>query len=161
VNLRQVIVQVLAPSPVLTARWRRQLYRAAGLRISSAVRIESRSLVKTQHFTVGSGTFINHGIFVDRGSLDIGQNVAVGPGVRFLTTTHEVAGPLCRAGAALEAPIVVGDGVWIGACATVVGPSKVASGCVIAAGAVVVGDTAPNGLYAGVPARRIRELSAE
>jgi hypothetical protein len=35
----------------------------------------------------------------------------------------------------------------------VIGP-----GCVIAAGAVVVSDCKPNGLYAGVPARRLRDL---
>jgi len=32
---------------------------------------------------------------------------------------------------------------------------------VIAAGAVVVHDCAPHGVYAGVPARRIRDLDAE
>lgn len=31
-------------------------------------------------------------------------------------------------------------------------------GCVIAAGAVVTRDAEPDGLYAGVPARRIRSL---
>jgi acetyltransferase-like isoleucine patch superfamily enzyme len=34
----------------------------------------------------------------------------------------------------------------------------VAAGCVTAAGAVVAADTEPDGLYAGVPATRIRDL---
>jgi maltose O-acetyltransferase len=34
----------------------------------------------------------------------------------------------------------------------------VGDGCVIAAGAVVNADCQPDGLYAGVPARRVRDL---
>lgn len=34
----------------------------------------------------------------------------------------------------------------------------VGKGCVVAAGAVVAADCAPNGLYGGVPARRIKDL---
>lgn len=37
----------------------------------------------------------------------------------------------------------------------------IGEGCVIAAGAVVVHDCAPHGVYAGVPAQRIRDLDAE
>jgi acetyltransferase-like isoleucine patch superfamily enzyme len=35
---------------------------------------------------------------------------------------------------------------------------NVGSGCIIAAGALVVRDCEPNGLYAGVPAKRIKDL---
>lgn len=52
----------------------------------------------------------------------------------------------------------VGDGCWIGANATILPGVTVAPGCVIAAGAVVTKDTEPDGLYAGVPARRVRDL---
>ena len=34
----------------------------------------------------------------------------------------------------------------------------IAEGCVIAAGAVVNKSTEPDGLYAGVPARRVKDL---
>ena len=34
----------------------------------------------------------------------------------------------------------------------------VGDGCVLAAGAVVTGDCEPDGLYAGVPARRVKDL---
>jgi maltose O-acetyltransferase len=36
---------------------------------------------------------------------------------------------------------------------------SVAHGCIVAAGAVVVRDTLPDGLYGGVPAIRLRDLS--
>jgi maltose O-acetyltransferase len=160
-NLRQILVQVLAPSPVFTARLRRRLYTAGGLTMAVDVRVESRSLFKAERLVVGAGTFVNHGVFVDQGPLDLGRHVAVGPGVRFLTTTHELADSHCRAGAVIDAPIVVGDGAWIGAGAMIIGPAAIAPGCVVAAGAVLTGDTAPDGLYAGVPARRVRDLPAQ
>nr|WP_246078761.1 DapH/DapD/GlmU-related protein [Modestobacter excelsi] len=55
--------------------------------------------------------------------------------------------------------VIIGRGSWIGAAATVLPGVTVAPGCVIAAGAVVTRDTQPDGLYVGVPARRIRSLA--
>jgi maltose O-acetyltransferase len=34
----------------------------------------------------------------------------------------------------------------------------IGAGCAVAAGAVVTADCEPDGLYAGVPARRVRDL---
>jgi sugar O-acyltransferase (sialic acid O-acetyltransferase NeuD family) len=53
---------------------------------------------------------------------------------------------------------VIGERCTIGLNATVREGLRVAPGCVIAAGAVLTGDTDPNGLYAGVPARRVKTL---
>ncbi|MBR1536811.1 MAG: hypothetical protein IJ630_07725 [Treponema sp.] len=47
--------------------------------------------------------------------------------------------------------------MWIGANVTILDGVTVASGCVLAAGSVVTKSTEPNGVYAGVPARRIKE----
>ncbi|WP_447643573.1 acyltransferase [Nocardioides zeae] len=52
----------------------------------------------------------------------------------------------------------IGNGAWIGARALILPGVSVSEGCVIAAGAVVNRNTEPHGLYAGVPARRIRDL---
>lgn len=50
------------------------------------------------------------------------------------------------------------DGCWLGGNVTVLPGVTIGRGCVIAAGAVVTKSCDPNGLYAGVPARRIRDL---
>jgi len=63
-----------------------------------------------------------------------------------------------RAGENIEAPIVIGDGSWLGQNVSVIAGVTIGAGCMIAAGAGVGSDCEPNGLYAGVPARRIKNL---
>jgi maltose O-acetyltransferase len=63
--------------------------------------------------------------------------------VLFCTSTHIMGSATERAGHVNPQPITIGDGGVIGA------------------GAVVNKDCAPNGMYAGVPARRVKELPVE
>ena len=49
-------------------------------------------------------------------------------------------------------PVVVGEGVWIGANAVILKGSRIGDGAVIAAGAVVRGDIPAGAVAAGVPA---------
>lgn len=60
----------------------------------------------------------------------------------------------------IEAPVTIGRNVWIGANATILPGVTIADNCIIAAGAVVnTSLTQPNTLYAGVPAKAIKQLS--
>nr|WP_243895920.1 acyltransferase [Paenibacillus sp. F411] len=77
----------------------------------------------------------------------------------FCTDTHEIGTSDERGGERKLLPIKVDDGCWIGARVTILPGVTVGQGCIIAAGAVVTKDCEPNGLYAGVPARRIKDLS--
>lgn len=60
-----------------------------------------------------------------------------------------IAAGVCFGGGA-----VVEDRCFIGLNATIRDNVRIASGCLIAAGALVMSDTEPDGLYIGVPARR-------
>lgn len=55
-----------------------------------------------------------------------------------------------------SAPVVIGDGVWIGARATILKGVTIGDGAVVAAGAVVTRDVPAHSLVAGVPARVVR-----
>ena len=79
-------------------------------------------------------------------------------GVMFVTSSHRIGMPGRRAGPLQHQPIKVEDGAWIGAGAMILPGCTVAQGCVVAAGAVVIRSCEPNGLYAGVPAKRIKDL---
>ncbi|CAN5330616.1 N/A [soil metagenome] len=90
--------------------------------------------------------------------ITIGSNVYLGMAVLITTSTHELGPPLRRAGELVVEPVNIEDGVWIGANVTILPGVTIGRGAVVAAGAVVANDLEPNGLYAGVPAVRKREL---
>lgn len=110
---------------------------------------------------IGDGSYINTGSFFEGDPpVVIGRNVAVGPYCRVLTRSHELDRGERRAGPLTYGSVTIGDGTWTGASVTILPGVDVAPGCVIAAGTVVAKSTAPDGLYAGVPAHRIRDLQS-
>ncbi|WP_455665440.1 acyltransferase [Phocaeicola sp.] len=52
---------------------------------------------------------------------------------------------------------VIGDDVWIGFGAIILSGVNVSDGCIIAAGALVTNDTEPYSIYAGMPARKVKD----
>lgn len=57
----------------------------------------------------------------------------------------------------LDSLTEIGDDVWIGFGSIVMGGVKIANGTIIGAGSVVTHDTEPYSIYAGVPAKKIRD----
>ncbi|GAB3072997.1 hypothetical protein GCM10027053_42830 [Intrasporangium mesophilum] len=105
--------------------------------------------------------FLNREVFIEaEAPVRIGRNTLIGPRVTIITATHEIGGPDFRADRLTHLPVTIGDGCWIGAGATILAGVSVGEGCVVGAGAVVTRDADPHGLYAGVPARRVRDLDA-
>ncbi len=86
----------------------------------------------------------------------IGDDCFIGHGVMFVNDRFATGGP-ARGRKELWQPTVIGDRVSIGSNATIM-PVNIASGTVIGAGAVVTKDIENAGVYAGNPARRIKEL---
>ena len=78
--------------------------------------------------------------------------------VTFITSTHEIADRIRRAGKPISEEITVGDGTWIGANVTILPGVNIGSGVIIAAGSVVVHDCEDNSIYAGNPAKLIKKL---
>lgn len=94
---------------------------------------------------VGDGTMIDMGAVLG-GRATVGSNCHIGAGA-------VLAGVIEPASAT---PVVVEDNVLIGANAVVIEGCRIGRGAVVAAGAVVVGDVAPNTVVAGCPARVIK-----
>ena len=158
-HLMWIVRNLVAAALWLHPQVRLRLLRAMGLRFGSGPFLSAPISFKGVKVATGPGCYINSGVYVGRGLLTLGSNVAVGPGVMFITDSHEEGPSGKRAGRGIEMPIEVGDGVWIGARDVIQGDVRVGSGCIIGAGAVVTSDTKPNGLYLGTPARRVRDLS--
>lgn len=107
---------------------------------------------------VGSGCYFNRDSYV-RAQVTIGDDVLVGPFVRFITDLHKIGPSNKRGGPVYREPIVVGNGVWIGGNVTIIGGVTVGDGAIIAAGAVVTKDVPANTIVGGVPAKKIKDLS--
>lgn len=88
-------------------------------------------------------------------SVTIGAGVAIAEQVVIRDSdSHELKSPTVDS--VREAPIVIGDHVWIGLGATVLKGVTIGDGAVVAARAVVTRDVPPRSVVAGVPARVIR-----
>lgn len=112
-----------------------------------------------KNIDIGDGTRINRDVFFDAlDRITLGSNVFVGFQASFITSAHEVGDARKRCGALYARPIVVEDGVWIGACAKIGPGVTLGAGSVISVGAVVMRSVPANSVVAGVPARVVMRL---
>ena len=111
---------------------------------------------------IGDGSFFNFGcVFLDVCPIRIGSTVLVGNNVQFLTPTHpiNVQDRINFWEGAL--PITVGNNVWIGGGAIILGGVTIGENAVIGAGSVVTKDVPANTIVAGNPARTIRTIDPQ
>lgn len=94
----------------------------------------------------------------DTATISIGDCCDLGPGITFVTGSHELGSIERRAGAGFALPIEVGSGCWLGTCSTLLGGAQLMPGTMIGAQALVLPGKYESGLYAGVPAKLIRDL---
>lgn len=150
-------------SAVGGSRWvprvaRRMLYNALGASVRSAPGDQFRFAGLARHLTLGHDVYLNQQVFIEAmAPVSIGDGCALGMQVMILTSHHPI-GADGRWGGTEGRPVTIGDHVWVGARATILPGTTIESDVVIAAGAVVTGRCESGGVYAGVPARRIREL---
>ena len=110
--------------------------------------------------TIGDNTRIGlHNTII--GPVSIGSHVNLAQGVVVTALNHNFADASLRIdeqGVSTSA-VSIGDDVWIGANAVVLPGVSIGSHSVVAAGAVVTKDVAPNTLVGGVPARELKRLA--
>ena len=110
-----------------------------------------------KNIVVGEEVFINaccH--FQDHGGVVIGDGCQIGHNVVFATLNHGLA-PEDRK-YTYPAPIVLGKNLWVGSNATILQGVTIGDNAVVAAGAVVTKDVAPNTIVGGVPAKFIKSI---
>ena len=121
----------------------------------------ARNILIGNHSQIGP-----HAIFWStRAKICIGNYVLIGPRVTIITGDHrtDIVGKHISEVTDAEklpehdADVVIKDGVWIGANVTILKGVTVAEGCVIASGSVVTKNMEPYGIYAGVPAKKIKD----
>lgn len=155
---RNVIQNRIAASYLMPWFLRRGIYNLLGNCVNTN-EVSPHCFLGGYRLHLGKDTFISYQCFFDlTAPVVIGQNCRVAFQTTFITSTHELGGRQMRAGDGIAKPIVIGDGVWVGARVTILPGVTVGDGAVIGAGAVVVSDCEADCIYAGVPARKLRKI---
>ena len=97
-------------------------------------------------------------VIYGHGGVEVGSETLISPHVTIFSSNHKI-GPkvdkIMRAGSDLL-PTKIGEGVWIGAQAVILGGVTIGDGCVVGAGAVVTKDLPAYSVAMGVPAKVVR-----
>jgi len=117
---------------------------------------------------LGENSFTNFGfqcVFMTEGvSAVVGNNVSIAPNVTLVCNSSANNGveintiPYVKDKLTKSAQISIEDDVWIGANVTILPGVKIGKCSVIGAGSVVNQDVEPYSIYAGAPAKKIRDL---
>lgn len=101
---------------------------------------------------IGEGFLIGHpdGIVIN-GNCIIGKNFSIYQGVT-------IGGNMGKIKNGQEAPII-GDNVFVGAGAKILGPVKIGDNCIIGANAVVINNIPKNSVAVGIPAKVIKRVN--
>lgn len=137
---------------------KRGLFGATGVQIANGVKINGGTRIVGQGLVrFGSETWIGLDALIiapHRASVIIGNKCDIGPKVLLNCGSHDIGTSMRRAGQGRADSIQIGDGVWLGAGATILGGAIVGDGCIVGCGAVVLpGRYPPNSLIAGNPAK--------
>lgn len=158
-RLRDVYLNSVLASGLMNQDDRRRALIDLGFSLADDCLIRERCWFGGTTLEVGQGSSVNVGCFFDLlGSVTIGDRCDIGMNVSFITSSHELGEHWRRAGAVLAVDVVIGDGCWIGAGAMILPGVAIGQGCIVAGGSVVNRSCERDGLYAGNPARRIKDL---
>jgi putative colanic acid biosynthesis acetyltransferase WcaF len=133
-----------------------KILRMFGAKIGTGVVIKPGVNIKYPWFLeMGDHCWIGEEVWIDNLALvSIGNNVCLSQGAYLLTGSHDYKK---RSFDLITKPIVLEDGVWIGAKATVCPSVTCHSHSVLAVGSVATGDLEAYSIYQGNPAIKKRE----
>ncbi len=111
------------------------------------------------NFTIGDNVYIGSQCTLDGSErITFGHDVVIAYGVTIVTGSHHIGPRERRAGPYNPRPIIINDGCWIGARATLLPGVTIGRGAIVGAASVVTKDVAPDTIVVGNPARVVRSL---
>jgi acetyltransferase-like isoleucine patch superfamily enzyme len=160
--VKNLVINCLPDFWIINRTVRPALARLCGAQCGAGVILQKGIFYgNPRNLRLGKKCAVSRGAFLDGyDKITMGDNVAVAFGVTFITGTHELGTNEQRAGRLFGNPIVVGDGVWIGALA-IIGPgTEIGAGSMVSAGAAAMHSVPANSLVAGVPGKVVARLQA-
>ena len=107
--------------------------------------------------TIGDNSGIGLGSYI--GTIQIGNNVMIGPEVVILSLDHEYQDlevPIRYQGFRIDRPVIIEDDVWIGTRSIILPGVRIRQGAIIAAGSVVTKEVSNYSIVGGNPAKIIK-----
>ncbi|HUG39955.1 MAG TPA: acyltransferase [Longimicrobiales bacterium] len=102
---------------------------------------------------LGAFCYVN----VAHGAVVLGHDVAVGPGTKIVAHSNHYRRGAAVTAERITADVEIGNNVFIGANCVILPGTKIPDNVVIGAGSVVRGELDADCIYAGAPARKIRQ----
>lgn len=141
---------------MLRARYLAPRMKRAGPNLTVLAGCRFRSI---ENLEVGANVSIGYDNFLQaKGGLRIGDDVSTAPGVKIWSVNHDYDDPdvPVEKQSQTEAPVVIGNNVFIASNAFILPGANLPEGCIVSAGAVVGGKPyRPYSILAGNPARVI------
>jgi len=152
-----VFINVSVPYP---SSFKSFLLRLFGAKVGRGVVIKPNVNIKYPWFLgIGDEVWLGEGAWIDNlADVKIGNNVCVSQGAFILTGNHDYKK---AAFDLLVNPIVIEDGVWVGAKVIVCPGTTLRTHAVITAGSVISKEAKAWAVYSGNPARPIRSRVIE
>ena len=132
-----------------------------GIALDRGVTLVYSGTAKPGKLTIGAHTYVNrHTIFDANHQLTVGQNCMIGP-FCFLTDHDHgtTSGIPIRDQPFIDAPVTIGNDVWIGAHVTVLKGVTIGDGAIIGAASTVTRNIPANTIAVGSPAKPVRQRS--
>jgi maltose O-acetyltransferase len=148
------------PNMVIRSLLARQICAKCGPKVKTLYKAKL-----TTRLEIGANTSIGPNFFpMCYGTLVIGNDVLIAPDVIIVDTSHSYQSldtPIIQQGWEEPNPVIVGDGVWIGARSIILPGVVLGEHSIVAAGSIVTKDVEPYAIVGGNPAKLIHYRTAE
>lgn len=142
-----------------------EIYPNGTITIEKNVKLFGNSIIvgndtEESNITIKEGTKINYNFYVNySGGCFIGKNCAIATNVSIITSSLDYKNvALFSKAKNKNEKVVIEDNCWIGTGAIILPGVKIPSRTIIAAGSVVTKIIDKPGIYAGIPAKMIKEV---
>lgn len=137
-----------------------------GIRLGDGVRLYDSCRLVVDHRSSDSGIVlgckvaVNFNVYIEgSGGVEIGEGTIIGPNVAIVSSSHVIdRGTEVQESGKNYGKVMIGKNVWIGANVVVLKGVEIGDGAVIGAGSVVNVNVPAFSLFAGNPARFVRDI---
>lgn len=151
-------VLLFLPDQPLIMRFRGWSYGLAMPRCGRDFQVSASTILRNlENIHVGDHVYLAPNVIINAiTTVKLGNEVMVGFNSVIVSGNHTREGMSYRFGKSKVASIMIGNGTWIAANCTVIAGATIGEGCLVAANSAIAGDCSLHGVYAGVPARKIK-----